>query len=168
MRKIHKHISLIIFIIVGLISCKFNFSVTEAVSQNLTTFFSVVFGFYITGLAIIYSAKFSKSLYDEIDPFQPTKRKIHTLKQYFKISGYWALFSIVSVIVYTLFAKKDVDGTLVIPISNLIIPFVDFQLNSGLLLSSLVFSISSINVFLMILLLNQMIDGMVLEAKNHD
>lgn len=167
MRRIHKVISILLFICVVIVSYKFQLLITEAVSQNLTTFFSVVFGFYITGMAIIYSAKFSRALYEETDPLQPWQRKIHTLKNYFQVSGYWAMFSITSVIVYSLASIKDQSGNLIVDIPSCVLPVVNFKLDVGLLISSMVFSIASINIFFMILLLNTMIDGMLLEAKKH-
>lgn len=159
MKKIHKIISFIILISITLICYILDTKITETASQNLVTFFSVVFGFYMTCIAILYSASYTKKLYKELDPNDKTKRKIDTLKRYFLTSGYWSILSITAIIIYTLFSKK-VDGSLSFGFESI------SNLNVNLLINGIILGISAVNIFYMLLLLHTILDGIIEEAKN--
>ena len=162
MYKSHKIFSFLVFGSSAAFAYLSGVKITEAISQNMVTFFSVVFGFYMTSLAILYSTQYAKKLHKEIDPKNSNQRKIHTLKNYFYISGAWSIFSIISIICYMLKAKAD-NGILAIGLNPII--FFKAEINTELVISSLVLAISAVNIYLMFLLLKTILDGMIEEAR---
>ena len=164
MKKIHKISSYLIVLTATLIACLFEAKMTDTTAQGLVTFFSVVFGFYMTSIAILYNAAYTKNLHKKIDE-KAQKRGTHILKSYLLISGYWSIFSIVSIIVFTVFATKNSVGILYTKIAPLTLPLIDKIIDINLILSSFLFGISVLNIFYMLLLLRTIIDGMIEEAK---
>lgn len=162
MYKSHKIVSFLVFFSSIVFAYLSEVKITEAISQNMVTFFSVVFGFYMTSLAILYSTRYAKKLHKEIDPKNNNQRKIHTLKNYFHLSGTWSIFSIISIICYMLKAKVD-DGVLAIGLNPIII--FKAEINTDLVISSIILAISAVNIYLMFLLLNTILDGMIEEAS---
>ncbi len=163
MRKTHKVLSGVIFIFSVVFCYMLGVHITEAASQNLVTFFSVVFGFYMTCVAILYGSSYVKRLYKELDPLDKSKRKIHTLRSYFFITSYWSIFSITLIIIVTLFATKT-NGAFVFKIKNIVL--YHFSVNLSLLINGIILGVAAINVFYMLLLLNTILDGMIEETKN--
>ena len=159
MTPLHKKIALGIMLIIIVICYCFDAAITDTVSESLITFFSIVFGFYITSIAILYSASFASRLYESLDE-TGTKREIHNLKNYVLNSGYWSLFSICLIIVFTVFASKEEDDKLFFTTKLVCM----FEVN--LIITSIIFGIAAVNVFFMILFLKTMIEGMVEEARN--
>ncbi|MCD4757610.1 MAG: hypothetical protein K8R39_05025 [Arcobacteraceae bacterium] len=146
----NKHLIYIVFIAIGLFGILFfiDISITESLMQNFITFLSITFGFYMTSLSVLYNSKYIKKLYDEIDPKKPTQRKIHTLKNYFKNSAYWSLFSIGLLILCSLTTKVQ---------------------NTNLLLNSFfesfLVAVVFINFVFMFLLFKVFINGLIDESK---
>lgn len=122
--------------------------ISESLIQNFITFLSITFGFYMTSLSVLYNSKYIKKLYDEVDPRKPTQRKIHTLKNYFKNSAYWSLFSIALLIVYSLVTTVE---------KNILIlnPFFE----------SILVSVVFANFIFMYLLFKVFINGLIAESK---
>lgn len=164
MRKTHKVICLIILFLTALFSYCLNAGMTETVSKNLVTFFSVVFGFYMTSIAILYNSSYTKKLYKQIDD-KEQKRGIHKLRDYLLASGYCSVSSIVSIIIFTLIASKSSSGNLKSRFHSLSIPLVNFSVDLDLLLTSIIFGIAAVNVFFILLLLNTILDGMTEQSK---
>ena len=164
MKKIHKYISVLIWLLVFVGACLSNAQLTDVTAQTLVTFFAVVFGFYITSIAILYSASYTKNLHKFIDE-KDQKRGTHILKSYLLTSGYCSIFSITSIIVFTAFATKNSTGVLSTKIACFISPFIILPIDLNLLLSSALYGFAGLNVFFMILLLHTIIDGMIEEAK---
>jgi hypothetical protein len=164
MNKIHKVASRLILFVIVFIAFFSEVQMTDATAQNLVTFFSVVFGFYMTSIAILYNASYTKSLHKQIDE-KTQRRGTHILKSYLLTSGYWSIFSITSIILFTTFATKDTGGILSTEIAPLFLPFIDKALDTNLLLSSVLFGVAVRNIFYMLLLMNTIIDGMIEEAK---
>ena len=118
----------------------------------------------MTSIAILYNAAYTKSLHKKIDE-KLQKRGTHILKSYLLTSGYWSIFSIVSIIIFTVFATKKNAGILYVKITPLTLPFIDTIIDINLLLSSVLFGISALNIFYMLLLMNTIIDGLIEESK---
>lgn len=160
MKKSHKLISLFIFVLTYLIAYVLHIQMDVTSTQNLVTFFSITFGFYMTCLAIIYNSSFSKKLYRELDDLNPHRRKIHTLKKYFASSCYWAIFSILILIINSsLFANPDPTHGI-----HLYIKIASQYFDLILLINNCVVGITAMNIFFMILFLNTILDGMVEES----
>jgi hypothetical protein len=164
MRLVHKVISLLVFLPVFIVSYFYDLRFTELVVQNLVTFFSIAFGFYMTCLAILYDSPYLKKLYDEIDPLKPSQRKIHRLKKYFAISSKSSLASISALLVYSISAKNnDAEGLLDMSLG--IIPIQNVQINLDALLSGFLAGCFSLNILFLLLFLNFILDGLIQNAK---
>lgn len=167
MTLIHKRIFAIIFLLV-LCSCYFcDIKMTETVATTLVTFFSVVFGFYMTTIAILYNSSYAKTLYKQIDN-QEQKRGIHKLKSYLSTSGYWSIASIALIIIYITLATKNDLGNFVLGYPPYALPICNFSINLELLVPSIIFSFSVVNVFFMLLLLRAILNGLIYEAASTD
>ena len=166
MDKNHVRLSLFILILSIVLFYWFDGKVTETTSQNLVTFFSIVFGFYMTSIAILYNASFTKSLYKDKKFDKNGKRGIDRLKEYFRNSGYWSIISIGLVILYTIFSTKNENSVLNFMFDPINIPFVGMTFDINLGLSSVVLGISVVNTFFMLLILHTVLDGMVEESKS--
>lgn len=165
MRKIHKLFAFVVFLSTAILAYFSDLKITESTTQNIITFFSVVFGFYMTCVALLYSASYSAKLYGELDPVDPTKRKIHTLKKYFSCSGNWSVLSIVTIILYSILAKSE-DGVLSFSFGTIKLPLNGNFLSIDMSLISAVFGIAAVNIYFMALLLKTVLNGMVEQASD--
>lgn len=146
-----RHILYLIFftLLFLLVSYFIDFSISESLMQNFVTFLSITFGFYMTSISVLYNSKYLKKLHDEIDAEKPIQRKIHTLQIYFTNSALWSLFSIGTLIFYSLTVKVD-KGILSIN------PFFE----------DLLLLIVMVNFILMVLLFKIFMNGFIEEAKS--
>lgn len=165
MKLIHKVISILLFLTVASLCYTFDAKLTEALSQNLVTFFSISFGFFTTAIAIIFNSAYLKQLYAQITP-SGDKREIHIFSHYLKLSAYWSIGSIVIILAYMMFASKaGLDSnTLVLNFGQCTVKGVVINLDR--LASAVIFGISSVNVFMMALVFNSLLYGLVLQANN--
>lgn len=147
MKKTHKWIAFAIFFIVGIVSFYLQALIKIENFQILVTFFSIVFGFYITAIAILYNSNYIRELYKKKNS-EGSKRNIHILRDYLWISGCWSVISIVILIIFSLLVTNQ---------SNL--------LSESLIIHSIVLGISSVNIFFMLLLFKHIVAALVLEAK---
>lgn len=161
----HKKIIFSIFFSMLFLSYACSMKLSESVVQCLITFFSIAFGFYMTCIAIIYNTSYTKRLHSEEDSKILGRRKIHTLKYYFLFSGYWSIFSIVSIIAYSAVAHESAQGHLLLNVPAINFPYTLIQINLNLLVGKLIYSISAVNVYLIALFLNTILDGMVEESR---
>jgi len=143
MNKKNKIIITLLFLIILNASYFFEIKLNTSITQNLVTFFTVTFGFYITCIAIFFSTAFTKKTFQEIDPCNTSQRKIHALKKYFTISIYWALMTIL-----------------------LLIMFDTGNNDQKLFHSSFLIGISSVNILFIILFLNTLLNALIEEASN--
>ncbi len=92
---------------------------------NIITFISICFGFYLTSLSILFSSKYIKTLNGE-DSEQPTQRKIHTVKEYFKYSIYCALLTIALcfIVIFATFVCENIY-ILIVVLSALVGIFIE-------------------------------------------
>lgn len=131
----------------------FNFIVdvhiSESMIQNFITFLSIIFGFYMTSLSVLYNSKYIKKLYDEIDSNRRTQRKIHTLKAYFSNSAYWSLGSIAYIMACSLFISAN-----------------DSVLQFNRFVEALMIAIIFLNFIFMILLFKVLLNGLVHESMS--
>lgn len=164
MYNLHKYSAGVLFLFVLISTCSFlPVKINESLTENLITFFSITFGFYMTSLSVLYSSSFIQKLYDKIDPQIKTQTKLHTLKSYFSISTYWSLFSIVLLILFSLFASKDINSMLSLNIGKLNI--LDFWVNIDSCIESIIVSTAALNIYFLVLLLKIFLNGLLEEGK---
>lgn len=160
----HKIFCIVVFL-VTVIACYFlGARVTEVVSQLLITFFSVVFGFYMTSIAIFYDSSYAKKLYKLFDKKKQTTY-IYVLKSYLLNGGYCIISSIVATIIFMSFAPEGNSCILTSHCFNLNILSISISADLSLLFSSIIFGISAINILFMMLILNTALSAMVTEAS---
>lgn len=167
MRIFHiRYCVVVFFLIVG--TCYyFDAKITDVVSENLITFFSIVFGFYITAIAILFSTTYAKNLYQRTNA-EGKKSHIRILESYLFKIGAWSLFSTVAIIIFPIFASKGSSGALLFGFGGLNVPFIDFVVDLDLLASSAALGISAVNIYFMMLILRAILDGMIEEARETD
>ncbi len=158
MRKVHKNIACGIFLLVAVLAFFFDARITDITAQSLVVFFSIVFGFYMTSITVLYGSSYTKYLHKRIDE-EAKKRGTHILKSYLLISSYWLIFSISFVIFYTTIAFTSKVGVLVTTLRD----FAGISLDQ--LLISALFGVSAVNILFILLLLQTIIDAMVEEAR---
>lgn len=105
----HLALSVCVFSVFTFISWHFSVQVTSTFAGHLITFFSIVFGFYLTAFSVLYGSGFTKRLSDEEDPLKTTQTKLHTLTSYLKISSITSISSIVAFLLLLLL-KWTVEG----------------------------------------------------------
>lgn len=164
MKTNHKILSIIIFSLVLLSSFLFKAKLTNETAQSLVTFFSVVFGFYITSIAILYNSTYAKNLHALIDK-KAQKRSSQILKSYLLISGYMSIFSISIIIIFIMLTTQSSSFVLSTNIAPLIVPFFEIKVDLNILPSSVIIGFSGVNIFYMLLIFNTIIDAMIEETK---
>jgi hypothetical protein len=166
MKKIHKKISLSIFIFISLLSYFLKVSITDVSAQLLVNFFSVVFGFYITSIAILYNSSYIKTLHATINQ-ENNKRGTHELRDYLLVFGYWSIISTTTIIIFSIISTKDNYGVMTSNYFELISKdFFNEFVNINKIFTSIIIAISSINIFYMVLLMHTIVNGMMSEARS--
>lgn len=95
MYKNHYIPLLIIFIASFLASIYTGIDIPSELAGYLLTFLSIIIGFHMTGMAILFGSSYSKKLYKEEDPKIKTQTKLQTLGLYFKLSYSSSLFTVI-------------------------------------------------------------------------
>jgi len=108
----HKWSMMIFFLIIFILSLSFEFKVNKESVNNLITFFSIIFGFYLTVFSVLYGSKFSLRLSNEEDKLINTQTKLHTLKKYFHFSSIVSIISttmlvIIGMLNWTIDSKEN-------------------------------------------------------------
>lgn len=128
MKKIlnNKIVKLFLFIIViSVLQYKFlkNEYLQESLLANLITFLSVIFGFYVTSLAIFVTSKYVSSLYKVTDKDNHSQTLLHTLLYNYKFGLLLTLTSIAYLILVEFVMNKH-DGKFMSLENYLLYPFV--------------------------------------------
>lgn len=167
MYRHHKILACIIFVAVFLVSYEVKLALTNNLIGHLITFFSIVFGFYMTGLAILFGSSFSKRLRQEEDSRIKTQTKLHTLKIYFNYSSFTSLAAIVSLLIISLIGMTVADGQRNIN-NDECLALWGGSLCGDQLLTSVVFGLAAINIMFMWLLLRVFFNGFLEEGGRHE
>lgn len=167
MHKDHKRISWAILIAIFLIACSAKVQMTDTTAQSLVTFFSILFGFYMTSLTIFYKSSYIKELYKTIDQ-ERKRRRTYILKRYLQRISECLISSISCVFFFMMFATRNANGILSVDLHPFVLPLIeitiDFDFN--LLVVSLIFAMAALNIFYMLLIINEVIKAVDTEAKN--
>ena len=164
----HKVLCLFNFALVFLASFCFDFILTESTTQNLVTFFSILFGFYITAASVLYGSVYAKGMYKKIDDKIPSQTQLHTIRLYFRSSAILTLFSIFVIILFSLIAMPNDVGILHLdpPAYEIHIFRYDVTIPIELICVSAVLSMAATNLVLSNLLLKVFLIGLVEEARS--
>ncbi len=115
---INKYKYLVLFIILCAIQYRYlkSFSLTSDFISNFITFLSIVFGFYITSLAIFVTSRYVANLYKFTDKNNKDVTLLHALVYNYKRGLTIILASILYFLVLELYFFNDSKTT--IPLSN--------------------------------------------------
>ena len=106
----------VLFIIISLSQYFFigKFSVSNDLITNIITFLSIIFGFYITSLAIFVTSQYVSSLYKIIDKENQTVTLLHTLVRNYKIGLTVILISILYLLFLNFFINQTLEKVLLL------------------------------------------------------
>lgn len=165
MYRHHKILALLLFFGIAAISYKSDLKLTKDFIGHLITFFSIIFGFYLTGLSILFGSNYSKRLRQEEDPRKNTQTKLHTLRAYFNFSSFASLSSIVLLLLISL-AEMTLDSQ-----SQLVSDCLSFWKISMCwrhLLAATSLGLAATNIMFMCLLFQVFFNGFLEEGINHE
>ena len=117
---------------------------------NIVTFFSVIFGFYITSLAIFVTSTYVSQLYKITDQNNKSVTLLHTLITQYKVGLILILISILYLL-FIEFILSQTDNNKIILSNIYVLPFL------GLVIA---------NFFYSYRMLNTLIKIIIQEAKN--
>ncbi len=150
MYKHHKIKVRIFFIASITILYMIDIRLTQNFIGYLINFFSIVFGFYMTVLSILFRSDFTKNLWKKEDPRIEGQRKIHTLIKYFKSSLFLLLLSIVLFLIISLTGMMIDSNYKIIPEY---LPFWGYSYFLERAITALLLGIALTNIIFIILLL---------------
>lgn len=167
MYKHHKALAVMLFFVVLVVSYKAKLALTDNLIGNLITFFSIVFGFYMTVLAVLFGSDFSKRLRREEDPKIRVQTKLHTLKIYFSYSLFTSLIAITSLLTMSLIGMVAVDGQKRF-INNECLALWGHSLCGAQFLTSVVLGLVVIDIMFIWLLLRVLFNGFLEEGDRNE
>lgn len=150
-----KIIYIILFLIGGSLTQWYffsNFKFNTEIFGNSITFLSIIFGFYITSLAIFVTSKYVSDLYKITDQQDKSVTLLHTLLNNYK----FGLSITLSSLAYIIFAQFFIETSL--PDNN----FLYLDKNKVFLP---IMSILVINFYYCFIMLNDLIKVIIQEAK---
>lgn len=152
MRKVHVCMALLIFFVTLITSYVFKLPITNYTAQNLITAFAIFFGFYLTTISTLFGSKYMSRL-KSLNVITTKYTDDVVVYKYFLISGSWSIFSIASILILSFMSKLNSYSELVV---------LD---NSDLtvLISSLVISISSVNILFVLIIFRMLLGGLLHE-----
>lgn len=152
MRKVHVCMALLIFFVTLITSYVFKLPITNYTAQNLITAFAIFFGFYLTTISTLFGSKYMSRL-KSLNVITSKYTDDVVVYKYFLISGSWSIFSIASILILSFMSKLNSYSELVV---------LD---NSDLtvLVSSLVISISSVNILFVLIIFRMLLGGLLHE-----
>lgn len=154
-----------IFALFFIISISIGFRFPERSIGDLVTFFSIVFGFYLTAMSILYGSNFTKRLYKEEDPKKKTQTKLHTLTAYFKISSFASICSIVLLLIAGMLELTKADSAQQ-PSCNALFSLGKFGVCWVDIFTSIAVGMLATNIFFMTLLFKIFFDAFVEEGRS--
>lgn len=103
MNKTKIFVLVLVFIILGFVQYQYlgSYWLNNDLISNIIVFFSIIFGFYITSLAIFVTSKYVADLYKTLDKNNPTVTLLHTLVRRYRLG----LNILLASIIYLLFIQ---------------------------------------------------------------
>ena len=157
MKTKHKWASIFIVATITWINYCLKLKIEPITGVSLITFFSVVFGFYVTSLSILYSSSYIEELHKKIDE-KAQKRETHILKDYLLAFGFCSMSSVVLIVVFVMLGVRN-------HVSEKLTIFFGSFLDWKILVDSLLLGISTLNIFYMLIMLRFIAFSMVSEAR---
>ena len=159
----HWFIATLLFLACFSLSLYKEFNLQSDLIANLITFFSIVFGFYLTALSMLYGSNFTKRLGNEQDPLKSTQTKFHTLIAYFQISSFTSISSIVILLISNLlglYKEPTKPATQCFDI-------LDYSLCAQDLFIATSLGLAAINIFFMVLLFKIFFNAFIEEGDSN-
>lgn len=99
------------------------FSISNDLITNIITFLSIIFGFYITSLAIFVTSQYVSNLYKIVDKENQTVTLLHTLVKNYKIGLTVILVSILYLLFLNFSISQSIDKSILLNNSK-VLPFL--------------------------------------------
>ena len=90
------------------------FSISNDLITNIVTFLSIIFGFYITSLAIFVTSQYVSNLYKIVDKENQTVTLLHTLVKNYKIGLTVILVSILYLLFLNFSISQSIDKSMLL------------------------------------------------------
>jgi len=118
------------FILLAFFQYKFlgNFLLKSAIVTDMITFLSIIFGFYITSLAIFVTSRYVSDLYKITDKDNPNKTLLNTLVSKYEFGLSLILIFIIYLVGIQLYLGQLIEGQFLLLSNFLALPFVPFSL----------------------------------------
>ena len=129
-----------------------NYYIKAEFLSSIITFFSIIFGFYITSLAIFATSRYVSNLYQKVDINNPSLTLLNILLKKYKRGLTLLFFSILYLLVLH-FIINQTDENKVLLSNYLLLPFL---------------SVLVINFFYSYSMLVMLIKIIIQEAKNNE
>ena len=123
-------ITFVSFILLAFFQYKFlgNFLLKSAIVTDMITFLSIIFGFYITSLAIFVTSRYVSDLYKITDKDNPNKTLLNTLVSKYEFGLSLILIFIIYLVGIQLYLGQLIEGQFLLLSNFLALPFVPFSL----------------------------------------
>lgn len=169
MYRRHILVAMLTFFLVPYMVLGTNVRITDELVGHLITFFSIVFGFYLTAFSALYGSRFVKRLGKEEDPIIKTKMKLQVLTKYLKISSIISILSIVSLLSVTLVGWVPLDFAKEAQCPNIVTgnyTIVEYMVCGKAIITSLVLGLSAVNIVFMSVLLKILLNAFLEEGTS--
>lgn len=154
----HKVLFTTIFIVSFVAAYSFSLPVSKSTLQIILGFLSIIVGFQITTIAVLFGSTTAAKLY--LQQYKPGKSRLRMLILRMKFTGTSAIFSILLAIIYSFASKANLSGNLEIQVANQELSIVLNQTVYAFL-----FCISIHNLVAILVLLNTMLNILTSEAQ---
>lgn len=107
---------IVLFVLIS--ACQYfligKFSISNDLITNIITFLSIIFGFYITSLAIFVTSQYVSNLYKIVDKENQTVTLLHTLVKNYKIGLTVILVSILYLLFLNFSTSQSIDKSILL------------------------------------------------------
>lgn len=157
----HKLAGLGLFVAAFFISyCGIETKIPPHLTQQFSTFLSVIFGFNITAIVMFYSSPLAKKLYNKIDDERNT-RELYILRDYFKWISLFFIITIVSIQLFSIIQESDLRSLL----QEYSLPFFNGTIDTSLIFTSIIFSLMFLDIYFLLILVTILLDAVIESAK---
>lgn len=162
MSNVHKGMSVAIVCFVFFASCLLEARMYNSVTNNLITFLSIMVGFYMTSISMLFGSSLMRRLYKET---YMNNKKIYILRSYILSNIKCAIISIISLIIFKSLSITE-NEILIFKHPFFDVPVVDLSINLNSVIVSALFSMALVNILYMWMLIKFTMESLIQEARN--
>jgi len=102
-----KVVVFVLFCVIMFFAIKMKLIINNNIAQAIVTIFSIIFGFSITSIAMLFGSSVSKKMYKKIIKDREC-REIHILKAYFTLYANLLVIAILLIIIFQILLENNV------------------------------------------------------------